>query len=56
MFFIEIEFEGDLVYWAVTEYIEGRRNVIEDGRDPVVSDAMYHARKVVESFAPEWLV
>lgn len=56
MFFIEIEFDADLVHWAVTEYVEGRRHVIEDGRDPVVSDAMLHARQVVEGFAPEWLV
>jgi hypothetical protein len=56
MFFIEIELDGDLVHWAVTEYIEGRRNVIEDGREAVVSDAMYKATRVVEGFAPEWLV
>ena len=56
MFFIEIEFDGDLVHWAVTEYLQGRRNVIDDGRDAVVSDAMLHARQVVEEFAPEELV
>jgi hypothetical protein len=56
MFFIEMEFDADLVHWAVTEYIEGRRNVIEDGREPVVSDAMHKATNVIESFAPEWLV
>jgi hypothetical protein len=56
MLFIEVEFDGDVVHWAVTEYLEGRRHVIEDGREPVVSDAMFRARNVIETFAPEWLV
>jgi hypothetical protein len=56
MFFIEVEFDKDCVHWAVTEYIEGRRNVVESGTEPVVADALYKATGVVEAFAPEWLV
>jgi hypothetical protein len=56
MLFIEVELDKDCVHWAVTEYIEGRRHVIEQGSEPVVGDALYWATRVVEGFAPEWLV
>jgi hypothetical protein len=56
MLFIEIEFDGDYVVWAVTEYVEGRRHVIDDGREPVVSDALHQAGLVIETFAPQDLV
>jgi hypothetical protein len=56
MFFIEVELDKDCVHWAVTEYIEGRRNVIEEGSEAVVSDALYKVTGVVEAFAPEDLV
>jgi hypothetical protein len=56
MLCIEIEFDGDLVHWAVTEYVQGVRHVLDSGREAVVSDAMFRASECVEKFAPEELL
>jgi hypothetical protein len=56
MLFIEIDHDRELVYWGITEYVEGKRHVIEDGSDYCIADAMYHATKELEKFFPEELV
>lgn len=56
MFSIEVEFDGDLVHWAVTEYVDGKRHVLDSGREPIIHDAMYQVEKCLEKFAPEELI
>jgi hypothetical protein len=56
MLFIEIEFEGDLVFWAVSEFRRGKRMEVDSGREANVSDALWRAGQVIEPLAPGDLV